>query len=277
MTNESMIKLCQTADVGVANWIIPKKVAVVDIYTYESAGIAESSPCKDVCILFNGKERVGIVMPMGVDFHMVTLPEHRDKGYMAEFMRSGVINKLMPELTAVSTHYDENTDEYRQIRHLASLAGLHTLYVPDGDQSKFRNSVYRTKSTNDSFRATGINGLREFDTNPLTDSEETALKATRDALLKKFEHYNLADNIRCKPKALKDIDDFLDKIYDLMYSYGIHFDIGSFIIENGIKKCDEEDIKELLDKAINERFVAYDGIGENDYNYRVEGEWWGSE
>ena len=36
MTNEGMIELCQTADVSGAKWIIPKKVAVIDIYTYDT-------------------------------------------------------------------------------------------------------------------------------------------------------------------------------------------------------------------------------------------------
>ena len=275
MTNEGMIKMCQTADVRGANWIIPKKVAVTNIYDSGTQGVVPSVPYKNVCILFDSKDRVGIVMPMGVDFHMVTLPEHRGKGHMAEFMRSGIINKLMPELTTISTNHPEDTDEYIQVKHLASLAGLHTLYVPDGSQSIFTESAYYINSKYDSRKSDALRKFGEFDTHPLTESEKGAFKAIREAHLKKWGDYFPTDNVRYRPKTENDIDEFLGKIYDLMTSYGVHLDIASFIIENGIISCDAEETKKLLDWTIDERFESYDIIGDNDYMHRVTGNWWG--
>jgi hypothetical protein len=160
MTNERLEDYCRNADVSNAKWAIPDKVAVFDLPDPKS-----DSPYEDFIILFDNGVRVGAILPMdNSDLHMLTLPEHRNKGYMSNFFRTGIFKLIRPKIDVVSTncmlleeneHYAEtmaiiesgtaeNLDyEYKQIyedmekerkkiEHIMALSGIKTLYGSNG-------------------------------------------------------------------------------------------------------------------------------------------------
>ena len=156
MTNEKLEYYCRNADVSNAKWAILEKVAILDLPDPES-----SSPYVDFIVLFQDGVRVGAVLPMGnVDLHMLTLPEHRGKGYMSSFFRTGIYKLLRPKfviatcgfqtleeneyyaevMTNIENGTDVNVDwEYKQqyededkkrreIAHIMALAGIKVVY-----------------------------------------------------------------------------------------------------------------------------------------------------
>jgi len=175
MTNERLEDYCRNADVSNAKWAIPDKVAVFDLPDPQS-----DTPYKDFIILFQDGVRVGAILPMGnIDLHMLTLPEHRGKGYMSNFFRTGIFKLLRPKITIVTScllRSDENKyyaeiqekiknktahridredfkqfkaddKERRKIDHIMALSGLKVVYSKgnlsylEGSTNKIRISV----------------------------------------------------------------------------------------------------------------------------------------
>ena len=57
---------------------------------------------KDMIILLEDNIPVGIVFPMGKsDLHVLVLKEYQSKGIMSDFMSSGIVHQLNPELSSV--------------------------------------------------------------------------------------------------------------------------------------------------------------------------------
>jgi len=85
---------------------------------------------QDIIILLGNNVSTGIIYPMGEhDLHFLVLKEYQNKGIMSNFMNSGVIRKIRPRLSSVSTNYSPKfqPEMYNKIKHLVSKAGLKLL------------------------------------------------------------------------------------------------------------------------------------------------------
>jgi hypothetical protein len=137
MTNEKLLHRGRTIEITDKDeWLVKDRI----LFLYRPDDKYPNEPDK-FALLFNGSERVGIVYFMGsYDIHWMVFPEHRGKGYMSHFVRSGVIKDVEPELkaTMVEEKYCEN---YKASVHLAKAAGLKVL---EGslDRDKFSRQEY---------------------------------------------------------------------------------------------------------------------------------------
>jgi hypothetical protein len=134
MTNEKLLKLGRTIEVSDKDeWLVKDRI----LFMYRPAVEHPNEPDKFALLFYDG-ERVGIIYFMGsYDIHWLIFPEHRKKGYMSHFVKSGVIKDVEPRLkaTTIDKCYCVN---YRASVHLAKAAGLIVLGEKLG-----RNEFYR--------------------------------------------------------------------------------------------------------------------------------------
>jgi hypothetical protein len=120
MTNEHLQKLGRLIKIDdKAVWLVKDKVALV---CRPHKG-NKYYPCR-YAVLFHEGVRVGVVFFMGdVDIHWLIFPEHRGKGYLSEFVHSGIIKLVEPELktTLIPLKF---WDRAEASHHLAEVAGL---------------------------------------------------------------------------------------------------------------------------------------------------------
>jgi hypothetical protein len=138
MTNDELLNIGRTIEIDdKVEWLVQDRIVLVcrpspddEYYPYKYA------------LLYDNNVRVGIVFFMGSwDIHWLIFPEHRGKGYMSHFVRSGTIRNVEPELKA--TMIDPyRCDNAKASTHLAKLAGLKVLRN-DGDREKFQRQLYK--------------------------------------------------------------------------------------------------------------------------------------
>jgi len=166
MTDERLEYWCKNVNLDNAKWPIPDEVAVVDFYDPRQPDFLYD----DFIVLFDNCVRVGAVLLMGnVDLHCLTLPEHRGKGHMSNFLRTGIIKLLRPKLVKVTTNkktldensfyaelmsekgtetfndleeewcknFEDEAAERKKIEYLMSLAGIRVFYCDSGDYNKY--------------------------------------------------------------------------------------------------------------------------------------------
>jgi len=136
MTNEELLEKGRALAIDdKTEWLIPDRIALVCV----SGSSDEMIPNK-YAVLFQDGVRVGVVLFMDpVDIHLMTFPEHRGKGHMSHFMRSGVIGIVEPDLKMASTN-EWGSENFEATKHLISLAGLHCCYNDD-DKWEFREKL----------------------------------------------------------------------------------------------------------------------------------------
>jgi|GEM_PF-3715764 len=141
MTNEKLLRKGRALKVDEkAVWLVEGRIVLVC-----RPWSADKKVPDKFALLFHDNVRVGIVYFMGSsDIHVLTFPEHRGKGYMSHFMRSGVIGLVEPELrmTTVEQYYSEN---FEASKHLAELAGLHCCETEE-ERQKFMRRQYAEQS-----------------------------------------------------------------------------------------------------------------------------------
>jgi hypothetical protein len=137
MTNEKLMHIGRTIEVTDKDeWLVKDRI----LFMYRPVEEYPNEPDK-FALLFYDSERVDIVYFMGsYDIHWLIFPEHRGKGYMSHFVKSGVIKDVEPELKAITI--DESCCEnYRASVHLAKAAGLKIL-ESRLDRDKFSRQEY---------------------------------------------------------------------------------------------------------------------------------------
>jgi hypothetical protein len=120
MTNESLLHLGRTLQVDdSAVWLVENRVQLV----CQPSANDEDYPDRYI-LLYDNRTRVGIISFIGNhDIHWLVFPEYRSRGYLSEFVRSGIIKIVEPDLicTTIDRYY---CDEYEASEYLARLAGL---------------------------------------------------------------------------------------------------------------------------------------------------------
>lgn len=136
MTNKDLLKKGRTLRIDDnAEWLVEDRIVLV-CYPSDSN---EAIPDK-YALLFHDNMRVGVVYFMGsYDIHVLVFPEHRGKGYMSHFMRSGVIGLVEPNLKM--TTIDLYRADSSISKHLAKLAGLLCCYT-DQERAEFQRRLY---------------------------------------------------------------------------------------------------------------------------------------
>ena len=119
MTHEDLIKKGRVLDIDEkAVWLVDDKIVLVCHPSYND----ESIPDK-YALLYDNGIRVGVVYFMGsYDIHWATFPEHRGNGYMSDFVKSGVIQIVEPDLRM--TMLEPWDEDYEISKHLVERAGL---------------------------------------------------------------------------------------------------------------------------------------------------------
>lgn len=112
MTNETLINELCTIDISKAKTLIPNKAVYIDAYN------------KYVILLDNGQRVGGIYIMDDYDLHICIFEKFRGKHYASDFMKSGWIKKLRPNLKSVTCVHMKSTSEYKTVKHLADLAIL---------------------------------------------------------------------------------------------------------------------------------------------------------
>ena len=128
MENSSLIRVLTRSDLKNAKVLIPNKAVYLEKFTrlrIDNTKKFDSSKYKYIFLLDNNK-RVGIILNCGdSDIHCYTLKKYRNKGYMSNLMKSGVIKKVWPEIKSITSIHYPGSAEYEIVKHLASLAGLY--------------------------------------------------------------------------------------------------------------------------------------------------------
>jgi len=127
MENSSLIRVLTRSNLKNAEVLIPSKAVYLEKFTrlrIEDTQKFDRSKYKYIFLLDNNK-RVGIILKCGDDIHCYTIKKYRNKGYMSDFMRSGWIKKIWPDLVSVTCLHSHDSPEYDKVKHLASLAGLY--------------------------------------------------------------------------------------------------------------------------------------------------------
>lgn len=112
MTNETFIKEISGIDISKAKTLIPNKAVYVANYN-------------EYVILLDNEQRIGGIYIMGdFDLHILIFERFRGQHYASDFMKSGWIKKLRPNLKSISSVHSQSTLEYKIVKHLADLAKL---------------------------------------------------------------------------------------------------------------------------------------------------------
>lgn len=137
MTNEDLLKKGRALKIDNNDeWLVPDRILLV----CRPSANDENVPDK-YALLFHENVRVGIVYFMGsYDIHWLIFPEHRSKGYMSHFVRSGVIKLVEPELR-MSLVDPFHTEGFEESRHLVELAGLRCCQS-EKEREEFRRQIY---------------------------------------------------------------------------------------------------------------------------------------
>jgi hypothetical protein len=108
--------------------LIPGKAVYVNRTTRRTLDNNEQYqlPCSEYIILLdNDGNRVGGIFIMGdVDLHFYIFKKYRNQHYLSNFMKSGWMRILHPNLTTISVDFPKWTTEYKAVKHLADMAGL---------------------------------------------------------------------------------------------------------------------------------------------------------
>lgn len=119
MTNEDLERNLLTIDLSASDLL----------YRSEENGYSalyvEIHPMTEFIVFIDedGVRLGGIYLMGSVDIHATIFKPYRDKGILSEFLRTGIIHELQPDLDEISI-FASTADEYYRREHLANILGV---------------------------------------------------------------------------------------------------------------------------------------------------------
>lgn len=128
MTNRALTTIITLSDISKAKVLIPEKAVYLKKPVRKRMYYGSKKFIYDeeefIILLDNGKRVGGIYIMGDWDLHIIVFNKYKGQHHMSNFMRSGWIKKLFPDLNSITCIHYNDTDEFKVVKHLADLADL---------------------------------------------------------------------------------------------------------------------------------------------------------
>lgn len=127
MTEKALITILCHSNLSKAKNLIPEKALYINknCRLKRNDGKRITMKNHEFIILMSNGERAGGIFIMGDwDLHFHIFQKYRGTKLLSDFMRSGWLYKLHPNLKSITCIHREGSEEYLRVQHIAKLAGL---------------------------------------------------------------------------------------------------------------------------------------------------------
>ncbi len=124
MTNEELLDVIRRRDIRSGIELIPGTAFLIKRrFKRKICGRVTYQQLELIILVKNGV-KVGAIYRMVDDIHAILKPKYREQHIMSDFARTGIINKLWPEITSTELCDVHSLQEYEKKKHLATLCQM---------------------------------------------------------------------------------------------------------------------------------------------------------
>ncbi len=124
MTNEELLDVIRRCDIRSGIELIPGTAFLIRRRFRRKICGRVTYQQLELIILVKNDIKVGAIYKMVDDIHAILKPQYREQHIMSDFARTGIINKLCPEITSIELCGIHSRQEYEKKKHLAILCQM---------------------------------------------------------------------------------------------------------------------------------------------------------
>ncbi len=124
MTNEELLDIIRRCDIRNGIELIPGTAFLIKRRFKRKICGRVTYQQLEVIILVKNGVKVGAIYKMVDDIHAILKPQYRGQHIFSDFARTGIINKLWPEITSTELCGVYSRQEYEKKKHLATLCQM---------------------------------------------------------------------------------------------------------------------------------------------------------
>ncbi len=124
MNNEELLDIIRRCDIHSGIELIPGTAFLIRRkFKRKICGRVTYQQLELIILVKNGI-KVGAIYKMVDDIHAIIKPKYRGQHIFSDFARTGIINKLWPEITSTELCDVNSRQEYEKKKHLATLCQM---------------------------------------------------------------------------------------------------------------------------------------------------------
>ena len=125
LTKEEVFGLMRRCEIEKGKELVPGEAYLFKRKFLMKYGAKKCFETHELIVLTKDGDKAGVLYRVGSwNIFLVMKPEYEGQHIMSNFLKTGIIKKIWPEITAVSVYEQQSQEEYDKRKHMAQLCHL---------------------------------------------------------------------------------------------------------------------------------------------------------